>query len=82
MSASQPLHGTDLISCARASLSLGIAEATQQCGYDQNVAEFQNSLKQACQQIGINLTEMGQLLEEPDRPEAGIEISPDSPTSL
>lgn len=82
MSASHPLHGPELISCARASLPLGIEAASQNCGYGEDVPKFQSSLKQACEEIGIALTEMEQLLEEPDRPEGGVEISPDSPSSL
>lgn len=83
MSASHPLHGPELISCARASLSLGVEAAARNCGYGQDVPQFQSSLQQACQEIGITLTDMEQVLAQPDRPEEeGVEISPDSPSSL
>ncbi len=84
MTASQPLEGIDLIDCAKANTKHGIETASQQCGYGQDLEAFISALQIACQDIGVELQELSDLLTEQQRnpKQRGIEIAPDSTSSL
>jgi hypothetical protein len=55
MSSSQPLQGNDLVDCAEANANADLAVAADLCGYGQDVDEFEAALKQACQQMNIEI---------------------------
>lgn len=84
MSASQPLQGIELIDCARANAKQGVAIAAELCGYGANITQFQQSLQQACHNIGVEIDELSDLIT--DQPalirQPGVEFAPDSPTEL
>ena len=84
MAQTQPLQGTELIDCAKASATQGLEEAAQNCGYGEDTERFQNSLRQACDRIGIHINELGDLItpQQKVRQGRGIEIAPDSKDSL
>jgi hypothetical protein len=84
MSNPKPLSGTELIDCARANAKQGLKEAAYYCGYGDDLATFQNNLKQACQDIGVEFHELSDLITDQQivKNQGGIEIAPDSPSSL
>ena len=77
LSGKQPLTGVELIDCARANAERGVEIATQLCGYGQEIGRFQEALKQAGTKIGLDIKSLGDLLGTP-----GIEVAPDTPSSL
>lgn len=84
MSSSTPLKGIELVDCAKANASQGVIVAAELCGYKQNTTRFQQELQQACQEMGVEITELSDLITEQQtvRQKGGIEIAPDSPSSL
>ena len=79
------LQGIELIDCAKANAKKGVAYAAKQSGYDNNISLFQHNLQQACQEIGVSIDNIQdlitdqQLAKENKKP---IEISPDTATDL
>lgn len=84
MAASNPLTGTELIDCARANVKQGLETAATQCGYGNNLESFQQELKQACREIGIEIETLGDLMTEQEYlpRDRGVDIAPDTPSSL
>jgi hypothetical protein len=84
MAQTEPLHGTELIDCAKASANLGVKEAAKNCGYAEDINTFESQLKQACQQIGVNIDNLSDLVtpQHQMKQGQGIEIAPDSKSSL
>ncbi|MBD2579669.1 hypothetical protein [Oscillatoria sp. FACHB-1406] len=83
MAASKPLEGIELVDCASANAKSGIEVTARQCGYGKDVEAFWQSLDKACQQMGISIDDLNDLVR--DRPtslERGIEIAPDTDYSL
>lgn len=80
MAPSQPLKGIALIDCARANAKQGIHVATKLCGYGDNLNEFESELKQACQDIGVEIQALTELISESQRRNSGegIEIAPNT----
>ncbi|HIK57186.1 MAG TPA: hypothetical protein IGS37_18735 [Synechococcales cyanobacterium M55_K2018_004] len=85
MASSTPLQGIELIDCARANATQGIEVAAQLCGYGDNLSDFSAALQGACQHIGIDISELSDLI----RADAarfsqrdGIEFAPDTDASL
>ena len=81
----KPLTGSDLIDCARANAKQGIEIAARQSGYGEDLSRFQQELKQACHHIGIEIESLGDLIAtdyEEILGRRGIDIAPDSPSSL
>ncbi|MBD2102710.1 hypothetical protein [Leptolyngbya sp. FACHB-261] len=70
MAASSPLHGTDLVDCARANAREGIEVAANLCGYGQDLTTFSQELKQACQDMGIQIDELSDLMA--DQQQSGL----------
>ncbi len=79
------LQGIELINCAKANAKQGVAIAAENCGYDENIGLFIENLNKACQQIGVDIDELDDLItdqqvaKETRKP---IEISPDSNSQL
>lgn len=84
MSASNPLNGIELIDCAKANAKQGIEVAARQCGYGNNLTEFQQALQQACHEIGVEISELSDLITDQSTLQqmGGIEIAPDTPSNL
>ncbi|BDM78839.1 hypothetical protein [Acaryochloris marina] len=83
MAASSPLTGIELIDCAKANAKKGAEFAAKQCGYG-DPAQFLNAVQDACQSIGVNIDELKDLVSDPHQVKVspGIEIAPETPTSL
>ncbi|MDY6802358.1 MAG: hypothetical protein SXA11_00915 [Cyanobacteriota bacterium] len=84
MTASKRLEGIDLIDCAKANAKQGVETAAGQCGYGENVEEFRQALKQACQDIGVDLNSFSDLITDQQvAVEMGaIEIAPETKSDL
>ncbi|MDY7022463.1 MAG: hypothetical protein SWJ54_14075 [Cyanobacteriota bacterium] len=84
MASTQPLTGTELIDCAKASANLGLQEAAKNCGYGENIESFQDNLQQACSNIGVDINDLSDLVtpQQQIKQGRGIEIAPDSKSSL
>ena len=84
MATSQPLKGIELIDCAKANAQQGIATAAKLCGYGGDLNTFERELKQACQDIGVEVKELSDLItaQEMMKQGMGIEIAPDTPSEL
>jgi hypothetical protein len=84
MAAAERLKGIELIDCAKANAPQGVEVAANLCGYGANITEFRNELQQACQQIGVEMTELSDLITEQQTvlQTGGIEIAPDTPSEL
>ncbi len=72
-----PLHGSELVDCARANAKLGVKKAAHYCGYDNQLDEFRRELKNACHQMGLDIDTIGELFFTDSNPEAH-EIAPES----
>lgn len=84
MASSAPLKGIELIDCAKANAAQGPDVAAELCGYGKDLAQFQQELQLACQQIGIEISELRDLITEQQvvRQSGGIEIAPDTSSEL
>ncbi|MBD1850578.1 hypothetical protein [Leptolyngbya sp. FACHB-711] len=84
MAASQPLTGIELIDCAKANAEQGVTVAAELCGYGQNISRFQQSLEQACRQIGVEISSLSDLITDQQTviQTGGIEVAPDTPDEL
>ncbi|NJK36792.1 MAG: hypothetical protein HC835_18240 [Oscillatoriales cyanobacterium RM2_1_1] len=80
---SKPLTGIELIDCARANAREGVATAAKLAGYGTEIDTFQQELQQACQDIGVEIHELNELIETPKTwPVPGFEVAPDSSSDL
>jgi hypothetical protein len=84
MTSTQPLKGIALIDCAKANAQQGIETAAKLCGYGSNLSGFESQLKQACQDIGVEIKVLTDLVTERDKmgQDKGLEIAPDTPSQL
>jgi hypothetical protein len=64
MASPTPLQGTELVDCARANAKQGIETAALQCGYGEDVNTFAQELKQACEQMNLQVKELTQLITD------------------
>ena len=78
------LQGIELIDCAKANAKQGVAVAAEQCGYDRDVGLFVENLHKACQQIGVNIEELEDLITDQQiaKKEKVMDIAPDSVSDL
>jgi hypothetical protein len=53
----------DLVSCAKANAKYGLDNAAQQCGYT-DVREFAQVLKQTCDRMGVDISQMSDLITQ------------------
>lgn len=84
MAAPTPLTGTDLIDCAKANAKQGIETAARQCGYGEDLGSFKQALNQACQDIGVEISELSDLITDQENvvDRSGIDVAPDTPSNL
>ncbi len=64
MASPTPLQGTDLVDCARANAKQGIETAAYQCGYGEDLNTFARELKQACEQMNLQVKELSELITD------------------
>lgn len=79
------LQGIELINCAKANAKQGLPLAAEKAGYQKDVDLFTKNLQLACQQIGVNIDELGDLITDQQIAKENrtvLEISPDSTTEL
>ncbi len=84
MASQTPLKGIELIDCAKANAKQGIGTAADLCGYGEDVGTFSQALKQACQDIGVDISGLGDLITDQQMMvgEGGFEVAPDTPSEL
>lgn len=58
------LQGIELINCAKANAKQGSAVAAKLAGYESNVGLFIENLHVACQQIGVDINEIEDLITD------------------
>lgn len=79
------LQGIELINCAKANAKQGSAVAAKNCGYDDNIGLFIENLHKACQQIGVDINELSDLITDQQIAQENrkvMEISPDTVSDL
>jgi hypothetical protein len=59
-----PLQNTDLVDCARANAKQGVEVAAYQCGYGNDTNRFTQELRQACEQMNLQVKELNELITE------------------
>jgi hypothetical protein len=55
MSGNFPLTGIELINCARANVSAGVAKAAMLCGYASDIDRFREALRQTSKEMGLEI---------------------------
>ncbi|MBD2435773.1 hypothetical protein [Nostoc sp. FACHB-110] len=85
MPSSKPLHGTELVDCARANAKQGIETAAFQCGYGDDLNTFARELRQACEQMNLQVKELSELITDQDlilQIGTGEVVAPDTASEL
>lgn len=84
MASETPLTGIELVDCAKANAKQGVETTANLCGYGDRIATFQQALHNACQQMGIEISELSDLITDQQTviDQGGIEIAPDTPSEL
>jgi hypothetical protein len=84
MASEQALKGITLIDCAKANAKQGTEVAARLCGYGSDLNRFERELKQACQDIGIEISALTDLIKDKQGigQDKGLEIAPDTPSQL
>jgi hypothetical protein len=85
MSSSTPLQGTELVDCARANAKQGIETAALQCGYGEDLNTFAQALKQACEQMNLQVKELSELMTDQEmmlQMGKGEVVAPDTASEL
>lgn len=78
------LQGIELIDCAKANAKQGVAIAAEQCGYESNIGLFVENLHKACQQIGVNINELEDLITDQQiaKKNKVMDVAPDTVSDL
>lgn len=78
------LQGIELIDCAKANAKQGVAVAAELCGYGNNQGLFIENLHKACQQIGVDINELQDLITDQQiaKKEKVMDIAPDTTSDL
>lgn len=75
MASPNPLTGLELIDCARANSVQGLEVAADLCGYSNDIAGFQQELRQAFSDIGLDYQDLSSLITD-----SGPAMAPAVPT--
>ncbi|MBW4538735.1 MAG: hypothetical protein KME43_06250 [Myxacorys chilensis ATA2-1-KO14] len=84
MASPTPLHGTDLVDCARANAKQGVETAANLCGYGNDLNTFRAELEKACNDMRIEFNELSDLIKD-NQVSVGIDgttIAPDTKAEL
>lgn len=78
------LQGIELIDCAKANAKQGVKVAAERSGYDDNVGLFRENLNKACQQIGVNIDELEDLITDQQiaKKKKVMDVAPDTTSDL
>lgn len=79
------LQGIELIDCAKANAKQGVKVAAALSGYENNEDLFIGNLQSACQEIGVNVSELEDLITDQQLAKENrrvIEVSPDTVADL
>lgn len=79
------LQGIELIDCAKANAKQGVKVAAALSGYENNEDLFIENLQAACQEIGVNVSELEDLITDQQLAKENrrvIEVSPDTVSDL
>lgn len=79
------LQGIELINSAKANAKQGVAVAAKNCGYENNIGLFTENLNKSCQQIGVDIEELDDLITDQQLAQENrkvLEISLDTTTKL
>jgi hypothetical protein len=85
MASPTPLQGTELVDCARANAKQGIEMAARQCGYGDDINTFAHALKQACEQMNLQVKELSELITDQEmilQMGQGEVVAPDTASEL
>lgn len=84
MASQTPLKGIELVDCAKANAKQGSETAAELCGYGRDVGNFSQELKQACQDIGVDIDELSDLITDQQIVigDGGVEVAPETPSEL
>lgn len=66
MASPTPLKGLELVDCARANAKQGIETAAELCGYGNDLNTFSQELKLACENMGVKISELTDLITDQD----------------
>jgi hypothetical protein len=67
------------------SLKKNVQLNARQCGYQENIGLFRENLTKACQQIGVNIQELNDLITDQQMAKESrknLEIAPETTTEL
>lgn len=84
MASPTPLHGTELVDCARANAKQGVETAANLCGYGSDLNTFRAELESACQNMRIEFHELSDLIKD-ERISVGMDgttVAPDTESEL
>lgn len=79
------LQGIELIDCAKANAKEGVKVAAALSGYEQNEDLFIKNLQAACQEIGVNISELKDLITDQQVAKENRkveEVAPDTASDL
>ena len=79
LSGQYPLEGAELLDCARANASQGLAIAAQLCGYGEQISQFEAALQDSAQRAGLSLQTLADLSPKPG---PGLTLAPETDGSL
>ncbi len=85
MASSTPLQGTELVDCARANAKQGIETAASLCGYGEDVNTFATALRQACEEMNLQVRELSELISDQEmilQMGKGEVVAPDTASEL
>lgn len=84
MASPTPLIGLELVDCARANAKQGIETAAQLCGYGEDINAFSRELKLACDDMGVTVNELSDLITDQDNliNTEGEIVAPETSTQL
>lgn len=85
MASAKPLLGTELVDCARANAKQGIETAAYQCGYGDDLNTFARQLRQACEEMNLQVKELSELITDQDlilQLGTGEVVAPDTASEL
>ncbi|BAY31749.1 MULTISPECIES: hypothetical protein [unclassified Tolypothrix] len=85
MASTTPLLGTELVDCARANAKQGIETAAYQCGYGNDLNRFAQELRQACEEMNLQVKELTELITDQDlilQIGTGEVVAPDTASEL
>lgn len=84
MASPTPLIGLELVDCARANAKQGIETAAYLCGYGEDINTFSRELKRACDDMGVTVNELSDLITDQDNliKIEGEIVAPETSTQL